>query len=186
MFRFGALPCRMNVSSSADVTVRIRADARAVYAWWSHPQRLEEMRARWASLRDFRWQQTQDGHQVEIETGWISPAGRDVALHMTLYREEFPYARNAMTQLRRHPGGRQDRSASSSRIEFRAIGPNITEVRVVTRREQEGWAWWHAWPPGRWRWHTRRRLVAQARQCETALDDSSPPADIADRRTEGS
>lgn len=89
----------MNVSSSAEVTVRIRADARAVYGWWVHPQRLEEMRARWALLRDFRWQQTRDADRIEIETGWISPAGRDVALHLPGHD-----AAAAPPGRRQHPG----------------------------------------------------------------------------------
>lgn len=183
--RCTALPCRVNVSSSTEVAVRVRGEVHAVYAWWRDPRRLDEMRSQWESFRNFRWQQSRDGDRAEIRTGWISPSGIDVSLHMTLHEEAFPYGRNEMSQLRRHPGGRQDRSASSTRLEFRGIRPGVTEVRVVTRREQEGWAWWHAWPPGRVRRHTRRHLAAQARRCESELADLPPPADGADRQTEG-
>jgi hypothetical protein len=158
-------------------TASIRADARAVHAWWTDPKRLEEMKARWEAQRDFTWQELRDGSRVDVAAGWTTGAGTEVALRVTFDRLPFPRACNKIVQLRRHLSGHQDETRSTTAIEFVEAMPSLTQVRVTTERERSDWRWWELRPPLRWARdaHARRRFAEQVSRCEAELAGTPRP-----------
>lgn len=113
----------------------IPAPPTQVFAWFAHPEQLEDLRDRpvRGSVIDREWQVQQDGDVATINASWMQGDGTRIELRVAVCVDAAHLIRKTeAAEVRSYVSGNQSSVLTDSVYEFRDNGDNGTTVLLST------------------------------------------------------